>query len=176
MVWYLKSPHRLVRAFCCNFGDHQSRSGHRNAVPALRNSHRSLLLSYIFFLFCRDAKPPLRKGGWLPVGQTEGLSLSTHYNPLVSSADSPLYTRGPFPVPTIILQITLLVSVNRSRLYSPNEKPVAICKYSFYTVYFACLCIRMKGQKGPKSLFLEIVHKISLKLRQFFVGENGKKP
>ena len=117
MVWYLKSPHRLVRAFCCNFGDYQSRSGHRNAVPALRNSHRSLLLSYIFLLFCRDAKPPLRKGRWLPVGQTEGLSLSTHYNPPVSSADSPLYTRGPFPVPTIILQITMLLFVKGEDLY-----------------------------------------------------------
>ena len=62
--------------------------------------------------FLLGTKPPLCKGRWLPVGQTEGLSLSTHHNPPVSSADSPLYTRGPFPVPTIILQITLLVSVN----------------------------------------------------------------
>ena len=46
-----------------------------------------------------------------------GIAFIVHYNPPVSSADSPLYTRGPFPVPTIILQITLLVSVNKRRLY-----------------------------------------------------------
>ena len=72
--------------------------------------------------FLQGIKPPLCKGRWLPAGQTEGLSFSTHYNPPVSFADSPLYTRGPFPVPTIILQITLLVSVKDRRLYCRERK------------------------------------------------------
>ena len=84
--------------------------------------HLLLQTGDFLFLFCMGAKPPLCKGRWLPVGQTEGLPLSLLYNPPVSSADSPLYTRGPFPVPTIILQITLLVSVNERRLYRPKEK------------------------------------------------------
>ena len=58
---------------------------------------------------------------WLPAEQTEGLSLSTSCNPPVSSADSPLYTRGPFPVPTIILQITMLLFVKEERLYLPTK-------------------------------------------------------
>ena len=73
---------------------------------------------------------------WLPAGQTEGLSLSIHHNPPVSSADSPLYTRGPFPVPTIILQITLLVSVKGRRLYRPKEKLLCIDRGVFYVVLF----------------------------------------
>ena len=56
-----------------------------------------------------SAKQTKGAWGWHGEAVTEGLSLSKHYNPPVSSADSPLYTRGPFPVPTIILQITLRV-------------------------------------------------------------------
>ena len=44
------------------------------------------------------------------------------YDPPVSFADSPLYTRGPFLHPTIILQITLFVSVNKVELYRPKQK------------------------------------------------------
>ena len=82
-----------------------------------RHSHRSPVAFIYLSPFLQGAKPPLCKGRWLPVGQTEGLSLSLLYNPPVSSADSPLYTRGPFPVPTIILQITMLLFVKGRRLY-----------------------------------------------------------
>ena len=51
-----------------------------------------------------------------------GIAFIVHYNPPVSSADSPLYTRGPFPVPTIILQITMLLSVKAQRLYCSQKK------------------------------------------------------
>ena len=42
-----------------------------------------------------DEKPPLCKGRW-PEGP-EGLSLSGHIQSPSQQADSPLYTRGPFP-------------------------------------------------------------------------------
>ena len=98
---------------------------------------RTIPVAFIYLSpFLLGTKPPLCKGRWLPVGQTEGLSLSTHHNPPVSSADSPLYTRGPFPVPTIILQITLLVSVKGSRLYRPKEKSSAGCRGFFDKLFY----------------------------------------
>ena len=103
------SPSRIFKVLLISLG-----------ITILPKSSTLLTMPVAFIYlspFLQGTKPPLCKGRWLPVGQTEGLSLSTHHNPPVSSADSPLYTRGPFPVPTIILQITLLVSVNTVELY-----------------------------------------------------------
>ena len=88
----------------------------------IRPKSSTLLTMPVAFIylspFLLGTKPPLCKGRWLPVGQTEGLSLSTHHNPPVSSADSPLYTRGPFPIP----YNHFTASLTFSRRYSMVKK------------------------------------------------------
>ena len=100
------SPSRIFNVRLISFG-----------ITILPQSSTRRTISVAFFSFLQGTKPPLCKGRWLPAGQTEGLPLSMQYNPPVSSADSPLYTRGPFPVPTIILQITILLFVKGEDLY-----------------------------------------------------------
>ena len=103
------SPSRILRVLLISLGI---------TILPKSSTLRTIPVAFIYLSpFLQGAKPPLCKGRWLPVGQTEGLSLSTHHNPPVSSADSPLYTRGPFPVPTIILQITMLLFVKGGDLY-----------------------------------------------------------
>ena len=78
-------------------------------------------LHNISFSFSAEAQSlPCAKGGGCPQGRRRDCLVSTHRNPPVSSADSPLYTRGPFPVPTIILQITMLLFVKGEDLYCVN--------------------------------------------------------
>ena len=103
------SPSLIFRVLLISFG-----------ITILPKSSTLLTMPVAFIYlspFLQGAKPPLCKERWLPAGQTEGLSVPTHYNPPVSFADSPLYTRGPFPTPTIILQITMLLFVKGKEIY-----------------------------------------------------------
>ena len=108
-----ESPSRILRVLLISLG------------ITIRPKSSTLLTMPVAFIYLsplqmlQAPKAPLCKGGWQKSLISDwGIVFVVYYNPSVTAcAAPPPFAQGRLFVPTIILQITLLVSVNTRRLY-----------------------------------------------------------